>query len=198
MVGILEQAQGTPPATQPPAPQVPGAAPPETPGEITPEIQEALDMFMSNGLNIIHDTKMEGIIKNAANSEDPITGIADATLMVVSRLEGGMEKAGMDLPLEYIAQAASAFMQDIIEIAVSFGMEPFDEEESYAVYSIVLSKYLDQAVKSGKITPDQLQAMSEEVQATPEGQKIAQAGPQGAPPATGRQPAPGIPPTGGA
>ena len=164
-------------------------------------------MFIANGLRLIHDRKIsDNFIKKIVNSDDPVEAIADATLMVVDKVEQEATKSGVKLPDGNLAQIGNIFMGEIITIAESSGMDKLSNEDKYRAYSIAVSKHIDTSVKSGKITPDQLQKMSQQAEQSPEGQKMkalmeqmgggqAQAGGQ---PAGGQPPSPtpGMPPGG--
>ena len=189
--GLLER--GMPPEQPAPEMQAPVAEPTQDQAP-DPKVQEHLDMFLANGINMIHDDKMDDTIKGIVDSEDPVTAISNMTLMIVSRLEGDMERRNIELPLEYVGAAADSLMGEIIQVAEMSGLEPLTDEEKYTAYSIAVSKYIDQAVKEGKITTEQLQRMAEQAKQTPEGQKIME-GSEGAfdagQAAPGAAPAPG-------
>lgn len=156
------------------------------PAKVDPQMQERVDMFMANGLNLIHNKKISdslvNIIKNAKNEKrepDPIQGIAEATLNVIDRLESSAGERGVTLPPEYIAEAGNALMGEIIQVAEASGLGPFSEQDKYTAFSKAVGLYLTQALKDGKITNEQLQEMSKQIQQTPEGKQImAQMQPQ--------------------
>jgi hypothetical protein len=138
-----------------------------------PKTQDTFDAFMSNGINIIHNEKVsDGMIQNILNADDPVKEIANATLNVVNRLEQSGSENGMNFGPEILSNGANILMGEIIQVAEISGLKPLTEEEKYMAYSLTVSRYIDEAIKSGKITPEQLQEMSQQAQQTPEGQKI--------------------------
>jgi len=195
MAGILNQSPQAPQQ----APQPPGQQPQAQPGQqANPGAEQTADMFLANGLNMIHDKKFaDGFVGKIVNSDDPLTEIAKSTLLIVDRIEGSMKNSGKELPLEYLAQVANVLMGEIIQVAELSGLEPLSDEDKYGAYSLAVSMYIDSASKSGKIPPEELQKLSEQAQQTPEGQKImeqmGQGGqPPGAPQGTPQMgPAPG-------
>lgn len=151
--------------------QVPG----QVEGQLPQEVQDRVDMFLANGIRLVHSEKVsDGFLKVILDGPDPVMGIADATLDIVGRLEGSAGERGVSLPPEILAQVANILMGEIIKVSETAGLEPMSDEQKYQAYSLAVSKYLDQAVKSGKITPEQLQQMGAEAGQTPEGQKIVQ------------------------
>lgn len=197
MTGILEQGQQIPPAEQPGAqPQaIPGGqttAAPDVP--VDPQLQEQMDVLTANGLRMIHKPSVsDGLIKRITTADDPVMAIADSTLDIVNRLEASAKQNNMEPDFGVLAQSANVLMGEIIEIAQIGGLPPLNDEEKYKAFSLAVSKYIDEAVKSGKLTSEQLQEMSQEAQQTPEGQSIMQASEQmaGGPPQGAK--APGMP-----
>ena len=154
-----------------------------------PDMQNQMDMFLSNGMSIIHSKKVsDGLIKTIKSATgddrqpDPLVGVANATLNVLDRLEASAGEKGVNLPPEYVAEAGNVLMGEIFQIAEAAGLGPFSEQERYKAFSLAVSKYIDQGLKSGKITEEQLQELSAQVEGTPEGQQVmaqAEQGPAG-------------------
>lgn len=137
--------------------------------------QAQYDMFMANGMSIIYDkTTSKKIINQIVKSPDPIEAISDATLNVIEKLESSAGASKIKIQDTVLIQGSNALMGEIIGLAEAAGMEPLSDEQKYQAFSLAVSKYIQRALKSGKITPEQLQAMSDEASQTPEGQKISQ------------------------
>ena len=140
---------------------------------VDPQTQETFDAFVANGMKIIHNDKAsDGILKTIADADDPVKAIADATLNVVERLEQSGGESGMNFDPSVLMQGANVLMGEIIMSAEMVGLKPLSDEEKYMAYSLAVSKYIDGAVKSGKMTQEQLGQMSQQAQQSPEGQKI--------------------------
>ncbi len=142
--------------------------------QIDPKAQEQYDVFMANGINILHDEKVsDQIIDQVVKSPDPIEAIARATVDLIMRLEQSATAEGIQIDNNVKTQAANQLMGEIMNLAEIAGMEPLSEEERYKAFSTAVSIYLDESVKNGTITPEQLARMGQEASQTPEGQKIA-------------------------
>lgn len=151
-------------------------------GQATPKNQEQFDIFIANGVNIIHEQKTtDAILNQIQKNPDPVDAIAKATLMVITRLEESAIANGIKVEDSVKIAGANQLMGEIINITESSGMEPLVEEQRYQAFSLAISMYLDRSVKSGKITKEQLAQMSQGAQQTPEGQEIAQRMQQGNP-----------------
>ena len=139
------------------------------------EDQAQYDMFVANGMSIIYDkTTSEKIINQIVKSPDPIESVSDATLNVIEKLESSAGSSKVKIQEAVLIQGSNVLMGEIIGLAEAAGMEPLSAEQKYQAYSLAVSKYIQRALKSGKMTPEQLEAMSQEVSKTPEGQEIAQ------------------------
>jgi len=152
---------------------------PENRGLVEPKANEQdqaqYDMFIANGMSIIYDkTTSKKIINQIVKSPDPIEAISDATLNVIEKLESSAGSSKIKIQDAVLIQGSNALMGEIIGLAEAAGMNPLSDEQKYQAFSLAVSKYIQRALKSGKITPEQLKAMSEEASQTPEGQKIAQ------------------------
>jgi hypothetical protein len=217
MKGILEQPQKTAPAPQPGGMLSKPAAPAaEQPAEnpvpdvaVDPKLQEQMDILTANGIRMIHNKKLSGsLIKSITNAEDPVDAIADSTVAIIDRIEASAKQNNLTPDFGVLAQSANILMGEIIQIAELSGVPPLSDEDKYRAYSLAVSKYIDDAVKAGRITTEQLQQMADQAKQTPEGQKImAQAGmdqgasttgkqPQAPDPSASAPPPPSQPPTG--
>lgn len=196
MKGLLNQPTSPPVQDEVPTPgttsPVQGEAP-QPPGGMDPQIQDKFDMYLANGIKIVHNKKIsDGFIKQIMGAEDPIIAIANATLNIVDRLEQSASGRGVDLPMEYLAQVANILMGEIMESAETAGLKPLNDEQKYQAFSLAVSTYLDKAYKSGKISKEQLAQMGDRAKQTPEGQQISQmleGGSPTQPPANAVQPA---------
>lgn len=143
--------------------------------QVNPKLQEEADIFVANGIKVIHDQKVsDNLIKQIQGSNDPIEGIADATLSVIERLEQSASQNGIQISDAAKIHGSNQLMGEVINIAEIAGVPKLNEEQRYQAFSLAVSKYIGNAVNSGKISKEQLMQMGQEAQATPEGQKIAE------------------------
>ena len=151
-------------------------------GQATPQNQEQFDIFIANGVNIIHEQKTtDAILNQIQKNPDPVDAIAKATLMVINRLEDSALSNGVKVEDSVKIAGANQLMGEIINLTESAGMKPLVDEQKYQAFSLAVSMYLDRSVKSGKMTKEQLVQMGQEAQQSPEGQEIAQQMQQGRP-----------------
>ena len=173
MKGILEQDGSTEAG-------MPGGMPSDMPGknaQVDTGLQEQMDALTANGLRMIHNPKLsDSLIKNIIEAEDPVDAVADMTVSIIERIESDARQNKITPDFGVLATTANVLMGEIIKLAETGGLPPMSDEDKYRAYSVAVSKYIDEAVKNGKITPEQLQEMSEQLKQTPEGQQIMSMG----------------------
>jgi len=119
--------------------------------------QTAFDKFVINAMNILHTSKTaEVIIDWIKKSSDTVQAVGDAALDVVKRLEASAEQNKVPITANTIVNGLNVIVGEIVNICEAAGANPLDEEQKYQAYSWAISKYLDDSVKSGKITKDDL------------------------------------------
>ena len=162
------------------------------PQQMSPKMQKQFDMFVINGLNIIHDDEMaQSILSKVMNQGDPIGAIAELTVNIVLRIIESAEQKGLKLAKDIIVHGGNILMGEIINLAESAGMQKLTQEERLACWQMAVSMFIDTSVKSGKMSKEQLIHEAHVAKDTPEGQKIIAAADKGMPEQTPEQPATG-------
>jgi len=168
--GLMNQAPQAPTAPQggmPPAEMPPGEE------QLAPEDQEAIELFLSHGINMIHKPKIsKGFITRIESSDDNIAEIADITLDIVERLESDAESNGVNLKQEHLGEVANVLMGEIMNIAEASGMEKLSDEQRGECFSLAVSQYMARAQKSGKMSDEQITQNGEAAKQSPMGQEI--------------------------
>ncbi len=141
--------------------------------ELSPELRQQVDIFVSNAINIIHDPKIsQMIIQRLKNSSDLVETTATITVDIVRRLEASARNNGINLNLAVVAQGGNIILNEIITLAKLAGILPLDDEQKYHAYCLAVALYINKAVKDGEITPQELQQWAEDIKRTKQGQKI--------------------------
>ena len=165
--------------------------------QVPPEIQSQFDMFIINGMEIIHDPKAtDGILNRIKKVGNPMKGIAEATVDIVTRLSDSSAENGIQLANEVLVHGSNFLMGEIMNITEVSGMQPLSEEQRTQSFQLATSLYIDNAVKSGKMTPEQMQQLSQQTQQAQPELAAKVTGGQGQPgrgqgPGGGQGPAPG-------
>ena len=103
------------------------------PAPIDPQVAPqgaAPDQFLDNAFKIMYESE-ESLMEvlQPLETEDPVAGLAYATLIVVTKLLGSAEGAGKQLDPALVSQGAHDIMDDISKISVARGGREFSEEE---------------------------------------------------------------------
>jgi len=131
-----------------------GSAPkPGAPAEpVSSEVKE----YISNGMQLIHGKQMQGEIRKAlkGESQEDVKGLANATVRVINQLDTSNPGKPVDDEVKW--KAASVFMDQLVEIGTRFELLKIDAEGIKAAAGQAVSLYMEQGLKSGKITEEQL------------------------------------------
>jgi hypothetical protein len=165
-------------------------------------------MFMSFGVKIIHSQGYADMIaktfKTAKDSNAIVDFVGNTLVDLILRIESAADEKGKKIDPTVIINAGNQLMAEILVIGEAVGAKPMSEDEKAQAFSLATSKYMDNAVKTGRYTSEEIQAAAAEAQKTPEGQKIGQeyqksfggkpqAQPQGQAPVPGKAPVPARP-----
>ena len=148
------------------------AAPRGTAPEPSPEERQQLELFVANGQKIVQEAGQQ--ILEQIQAQDPVDGVATATVNVLERLEDAALETGAQLSPDVVIAAGAHIMGEIISLYEQSGGAPFSDEQKYQAFSLAASMYIDNALKTGKITPEELQQFADMMAQTPEGQQVAQ------------------------
>ncbi len=175
MVGLLQSnQQGA--QEQPVQPQQQQAPQPGT-GEQPPGgAQNAFDKLMINALKIIHNEQTtDTILQRIQANPDKTDALGEAGLDIIQRLEESALQNRFEIPLAAGLNGLNVIIGEVANIAQSAGVAEYNEEQKYQAFSWAISNYIDQAVKSGKMTKEELMQAGEQIQQTPEGGEIVRA-----------------------
>ena len=139
------------------------------PISLTPEQQDQLDMFMANATKIIHAKgTTEQLIKQMEVTPNKAEAVGRIVVNITEKLESTAEASGANLDPIPVLAGALAIMNELVTIGVATGkMERFDEEQTKEVVGYTVGLYLDNALKAGKITKEELVAVAQQLQNDP-------------------------------
>ena len=148
---------------------------PQDKNKVSSETQSLMDIFITNGMEIIYDEKTaDSMLPRISASEEPVKVIAEILVDIVLRLVKEAQTAGMKIPPEIVLHGSNFLLAEIFKVLEAAGMEPMTDEQKTGVWQMATSIYLDQAVQSGQMTEQELMTLSQQVKQTEEGQKVMQ------------------------
>jgi len=150
---------------------------PQTNSQVDLKTQEQMDIFISNGMMMIHNSKVsDSILSKILKEQDKIKAIAEAMVLIINHLVDSAAQNGQALTNEVLVFGSNFLLGELISLAEAAGMQKLSDEQKTEVLQRGVGMFIDDAVKQGRITKDQLAALGEQVKQTPEGQKIMQHG----------------------
>ena len=109
------------------------------------------------------------ILQRIQASEDKTDALGEVGLDIIKRLEESAIQNQFEIPLAAGLNGLNVIIGEIADVSEASGVAVFDKEQQYQAFSWAISNYIDQAVKSGKMTKEELIQAGEEIQHTPEG-----------------------------
>ena len=97
--------------------------------QATPEEQEQLDRFVARSYDVIYDDQSIKPIMQKLGGDDPIAGLAEATVSVVSRVNQAAEKSGNKIELDVMMEAGREVLQELAHLSTSAGIHNFHEDQ---------------------------------------------------------------------
>ena len=150
--------------------------------------QDAFDKFVIEAMKIIHTPKVtNSLIKRMKSSTDTVEAIGSIAIDIVTRLDNSANESGFPLTANAVLNGINVIIGELINIAVAAGAKQLSDEQKYQAFSWAIAKYFEGAIKSGKMTPEQMKQVLSKI--NPEAMKQL---PQAQPPAMpqGGQPQP--------
>jgi hypothetical protein len=147
----MEPAQ---PMQQPPQQPQEQGAPPEQPGNVSPEQQEAYDIFVGQG------TKLAASVAEEIESEADPKMIADAMLHIINTVESEGEQNGVQFDVVAKLHGSLNILTNLLDMS---GVE-MPEEQLKETVGYLVGKYLEGSIQSGKMSQEEVVQLSEQAQ----------------------------------
>lgn len=144
------------------------------------KFQDLYTIFVSQGVKLA-----KAMLKKIQPTPE---SIAQAILAIVTRLEQAGEKNGLAFDLPVIFNGSKEIL---IYIISQLGMEP-DENFVKQTVGLMVGKYLNNAITSGKMTKEEAMQLAEEAKSMGTQQEQPQAQPGATPPQQAAQPQRGM------
>ncbi len=158
--GLLTQQPGAAPAgASAPAGGVPapGQGGGEEQSNVSPEEQRIYDQFVDNALSAIYDEKsLPSIIESLKGDGNPVDGLANTAVAVVTRVQDSAEKAGQELSPDVVFPAGSEILEDLANLAGEAGIHEFTPEEVEGALFQAMDIYREMKGRDGGAARPQL------------------------------------------
>lgn len=143
----------------------------EDESNVSPEEQQQYNEYVENGMNMMYDEKiMPQLMETVTGSGNPIEGLANAIMAIVTRLDDSAEKKGVTIPGDVKLHGATEIMEQMVELAETAGVHEYTEEEMESAYYRAIDLYRESRQEQGKLPVEDLkQDMGELVEADKQG-----------------------------
>lgn len=91
--------------------------------------------------------------------------VAEVGMKILSRVEGLVERQGKQIDPIIVAGAIGPIIEEVAELSATAGIVELSEEDMQISVASAVSIYIGQAVKSGKITQEELQEVAQVLEA---------------------------------
>ena len=149
-----QQEQPTPQAMPQQSQMMPQQAPQMgSVNQATPEEQEQLERFVARSYDVIYDDQaIKPIMQKLAN-ENPIAGLAEATVSVVARVNNAAEKSGNKIELDVMMEAGREVLQELADLSTSAGIHNFQEDQDSleGAFFMAIDQYRTEMQNAGKL-----------------------------------------------
>lgn len=136
------------------------------------ENQELYDIFVAQGIKLAQATAKR-IQGNAS-----IDTLGSALFDIVNKVESEGEKNGVKFGLDVLIHGSNEVLGHLLEMC----KVDVQEEQIKAIVGTAVGKYLDNAIKTGKMTSEQVVQLAQQAkQSEPEGAGVPKEAPQRAP-----------------
>lgn len=138
------------------------AAPAQQGGEesnVSPEEQEQYNAFVANGMNLIYEEKgLQNMVKSLDGDGNPVGGLANTLVNVVSRLEGSAEQSGKPIDDDVLYHGSVELLEQLAEMAEKANVHEFSEEDLESALYLALDQYREAKQQQGKLPEDGLKS----------------------------------------
>lgn len=154
MAGLLNQQQG----------QDRGA---EQSANVTAEEQSSYDRFVTNGMQMLYNPQaLPQLLESVRGDGNPIQGLANALVTLVTRLEDSAEQAGDQVSGDVMLHGGTELLEQMVELAEEAGVHKFTDEEIESALYLAMDTYRTTRQQQGRLPEEQLAAdMQQLVQA---------------------------------
>jgi len=147
----------------------------DEPQNVTPEEQEQYNRFVTNGMLLMYEKeRLPTLLKTIAGDGNPVEGIANALVSIVSRLDDSADKAGAQVSGDIKYQGGVELMEQLVELAENAGIHTFSDKEMEDATLLALDTYRASKQQAGALPVDELSQDFEALLAAEESGELEQ------------------------
>lgn len=137
------------------------AAPANVAPHVKPSSAEGkadLERYINRAITLIHSPETRGAILNMLTNNDPVQRVADATVMVMQRIDAASRGAGIEVQDTIKMYGANEIVNLVVEFgnaAKKFNITP---DLAELALSVAVQDYIKSEVQAGRINAQRLKA----------------------------------------
>lgn len=138
-----------------PMPGAPAAASPtmaEDETNVSPEEQQLYNEFVKNGMKLLYNEKgTKAIVKALDGGGNPVQGLANTLVAIVSRLDQSAKEKGKEFPGDVMLHGAQELLEQMADFSEQSGGYAYDEKEMETAFYMALDMYRQNMQDAGQL-----------------------------------------------
>ena len=120
--------------------------------------REDLKKYIERAIMLIHSDETRGAILSYLKGPDPVQKVADATVMVMQRIDDAARQSGIEVQDTIKMYGAHEILKLVVEFGEAAGYFKMGPDLQELALSVAVQDYIKHEVQSGKINAQRLQA----------------------------------------
>jgi hypothetical protein len=114
----------------------------EEAGNVAPEEQAQYDVFVKNGMRLMYEkATVNQILQNVEENENKVEGLANALVVVVSRLEDSAGESGQEISGDVKLHGGQELLEQMVELVEQAGIHDYTPEEMESAMLLAVENY---------------------------------------------------------
>lgn len=129
--------------------------------ELAPSGQKAEDdaaQWLALAMDFVHGRQTRGSVGQMLKGKDPVQALANATVMVVKRIDAASRQKGIEVEDAVKLYGAHEICTQLAEVGNDSGAFQVDEKLIELAFSVAVQEYVKGEIADGRIDPARLQA----------------------------------------
>ena len=148
-----------------PPPPIKTGSPQEEEPNVTAEEQEQYNLFVTNGMKILHNmSSSKQLVEVIRGDGNPVQGLANALVLIVTKVEDSAKKGGQELTGDVLLHGGTELLEQIVEVAEAAGIHKFTEKQMESALYIAMDQYGQARQGQGALPDNQLRIDMQELQ----------------------------------
>lgn len=123
----------------------------------SPHIKEDFEKYVANAIKLIHSEQTRLKVLGMLHGKDPVSKVADATVMIIQRLDTAARHSGTEVQDTIKVFAAHEIVNLVVEFGEAAGIFRLNDDLKLLALSSACQKYVQSEIAAGRIDGQALQ-----------------------------------------